>query len=358
MALLTQPNQKPALQDFTTWFESAKVMGVADLSQPDGPSAQPARTESVDTASDSGSSSLVESPGAPHSPASAALSAREPSSPLTTASGYFIPDLKVKELTVAGIRKMLRALWPDDLPVQVETVQADYAKVFCILLRIAQGYFIEHFVKHDSLCDSKLPFEAKPPNFPPSPDDELFAQFYAIQWMFCAPTFRYNKINQEWNNYILPIILKEDLARGGTATTSKIMLHGAYNRLDPTGDTDKSKANLFVLKTYRTKDAAEHYKSEVEAYRKLRPIGNNSPGLTGFYGSFIHNGTFNIILEFADQGTLNEFFERVTPPSTTKDIRDFWSAMFNLIGAIMTIHNLQVQEENGQDEDDCLSFRG
>lgn len=96
----------------------------------------------------------------------------------------------------------------------------------------------------------------------------------------------------------------------------------------------------------------------MEAYRKLRPIGNNSPGLTGFYGSFIHNGTFNIILEFADQGTLNEFFERVTPPSTTKDIRDFWSAMFNLIGAIMTIHNLQVQEENGQDEDDCLSFRG
>lgn len=250
MALLTQPNQKPALQDFTTWFESAKVMGVADLSQPDGPSAQPARTESVDTASDSGSSSLVESPGAPHSPASAALSAREPSSPLTTASGYFIPDLKVKELTVAGIRKMLRALWPDDLPVQVETVQADYAKVFCILLRIAQGYFIEHFVKHDSLCDSKLPFEAKPPNFPPSPDDELFAQFYAIQWMFCAPTFRYNKINQEWNNYILPIILKEDLARGGTATTSKIMLHGAYNRLDPTGDTDKVRTHGTALIMY------------------------------------------------------------------------------------------------------------
>jgi serine/threonine protein kinase len=48
--------------------------------------------------------------------------------------------------------------------------------------------------------------------------------------------------------------------------------------------------------------------------------------------------TYNIILEFADQGTLEEYFHKTGPPARGEDIMDFWKGMFETIKALQCIH--------------------
>lgn len=98
---------------------------------------------------------------------------------------------------------------------------------------------------------------------------------------------------------------------------------------DPTSDT-------FALKSYFSSDAAKNYDWEVEAFRQLSRYEN--PYLIGFYGDYIQGVTYNLILEFADQGTLEQYFERTEPPSEEGDIIKFWKGMFGIFQALDGIH--------------------
>lgn len=60
--------------------------------------------------------------------------------------------------------------------------------------------------------------------------------------------------------------------------------------------------------------------------------------MIGYYGSFMQENRFNIILEYADQGTLEQYFKKVPPPTTPEDIIQFWEGMFMLLEALMRIH--------------------
>lgn len=96
--------------------------------------------------------------------------------------------------------------------------------------------------------------------------------------------------------------------------------------------------NTFVLKTYRSAEAEENYKAERDAYMKLRWSGNPTPHIIAFYGSFIHGNSYNIILEYADQGTLETFMKRTKSPSSPEDTLLLWDRLFGVIHGIMTIH--------------------
>ena len=96
--------------------------------------------------------------------------------------------------------------------------------------------------------------------------------------------------------------------------------------------------NTFVLKTYRTAEAEENYKAERDAYMKLRWSGQPSPHIIAYYGGFIHGNSYNIILEYADQGTLETFMRNTKPPSTVEDTLLFWDRLFGITHGIMTIH--------------------
>jgi serine/threonine protein kinase len=63
--------------------------------------------------------------------------------------------------------------------------------------------------------------------------------------------------------------------------------------------------------------------------------------IIGFYGSYIQDGSYNILLEYADRGTLEEYLQNTPPPTTGEDIFKFWSALFNVIQALHLIHNVQ-----------------
>lgn len=96
--------------------------------------------------------------------------------------------------------------------------------------------------------------------------------------------------------------------------------------------------NTFVLKSYRTAEAEENYKAERDAYMKLRWSGQPSPHIIAYYGGFVHGDSYNIILEYADQGTLETFMRTTEPPSTVEDILLFWDRFSDITHGIMTIH--------------------
>ena len=69
--------------------------------------------------------------------------------------------------------------------------------------------------------------------------------------------------------------------------------------------------------------------------------------IIGYHGCFIHNGTYNVILEFADKGTLEEYFAREAPPTSGEDIIAFWRGIFGIIGALVSIHGIPYGDLDG-----------
>ena len=99
----------------------------------------------------------------------------------------------------------------------------------------------------------------------------------------------------------------------------------------------EEQASIFVLKKYKTEEAKKHYDSEVAAFQKLGP----TLSIIEFYGSYIHEDSFNILLEFADKGSLAQYFREEAPPTTGEEIIKFWGSIFMLGQALAAIHQVK-----------------
>ena len=103
------------------------------------------------------------------------------------------------------------------------------------------------------------------------------------------------------------------------------------------------KAHTYVLKTYRTKHAKRYYRSEVDGFKRLRyggPNGKPCTQIIGFYGNFTQGDSYNILLEYADQGTLEDYFRNTPSPSNGIDIVTFWDGLLcGVFEALKIIHN-------------------
>jgi serine/threonine protein kinase len=93
--------------------------------------------------------------------------------------------------------------------------------------------------------------------------------------------------------------------------------------------------NIFILKRYLTKDAEDHYNWEIRGFNAMK----HPKSMIGFYGSYIHGDSYNILFEFADKGSLEEYFQHEAPPSHEEDIFRFWGHLFELIRALNAIHS-------------------
>ena len=105
----------------------------------------------------------------------------------------------------------------------------------------------------------------------------------------------------------------------------------------------KHNNTVFVLKRYCTKDAENDYNTEVDAFRKMRSP-TNSVNIIGFYGSFVQEETYNVLLEFADKGTLEDYFQNTPPPSSGEDIVKLWRGLFDILNALVMIHSMPQNE--------------
>ena len=92
------------------------------------------------------------------------------------------------------------------------------------------------------------------------------------------------------------------------------------------------------MKTYRTSEAASDFENERSAYIKLRYGGLPPENIIGFYGSFVRDGTYNIILEYADRGTLDKYMEVTPEPKSPSEIMKFWDRIFAVMQGLAHIH--------------------
>jgi serine/threonine protein kinase len=71
------------------------------------------------------------------------------------------------------------------------------------------------------------------------------------------------------------------------------------------------------------------------------------PNIIQFYGSFTQNGTYNVILAYADKATLEEYFRTVLPPTSGPDIEHFWASLCGIFKALIHIHDVDGQNTMG-----------
>ena len=104
--------------------------------------------------------------------------------------------------------------------------------------------------------------------------------------------------------------------------------------------------NTFALKTYRTEDARKYYETESDAFKRLRYNNRPPQNIIAFYGGFEREDTYNIILEFADGGNLDEFIKRTPPPINPNELSIFWDKFFNILHGLAVIHGEGGEEVN------------
>ena len=57
---------------------------------------------------------------------------------------------------------------------------------------------------------------------------------------------------------------------------------------------------------FPNRDAERYYINEVSGFSHLNYGGRTNANIIGFHGSFIRDGTYNVLLEYADRGTLED----------------------------------------------------
>lgn len=130
---------------------------------------------------------------------------------------------------------ILSALFPSGLKIYPKEILPKYTAVFCILLYIGRGQYIDYFRHYNSLSDAALPFNpAHPPaNIPHAAEDPGFLnRFCEEQWRFCAQVLEDNLEDKHFESErVLPIISKQRLAGGRSANLWKIKIHPSYNKI-------------------------------------------------------------------------------------------------------------------------------
>lgn len=103
-----------------------------------------------------------------------------------------------------------------------------------------------------------------------------------------------------------------------------------------------------MLKTYRGRDAKEQHDAERAAFLRLRY--NQEPPLfvIAYYGSFYDHDTYNIILEYADRGNLNDFMKSTPEPRNREDMIDYWDRFCRITHGLAHIHGLEGSETLGK----------
>lgn len=157
--------------------------------------------------------------------------------PLTVVEEHFREDSN------ARLKELLAAVFPPNdfpngSPVDPDEIFENYIRIFCILVEIGKGRFIEFFSSW-GYGDTMLPFD--PDHIPAASqfpidtsDPEIYQKFCNKQWRFCAPDLKSPMTNVRYHpNRILPIIGKERIAGGGSAILYKIKVHSSYNKLGP-----------------------------------------------------------------------------------------------------------------------------
>ncbi|KAI9671710.1 MAG: hypothetical protein M1831_003238 [Alyxoria varia] len=170
-----------------------------------------------------------------------------------------------------------------------------------------------------------------------------------MQWSFCPANFRSKSVKEIEPSCILPILRKQEIRTGGSAETFEIEIHDAYHDFrdhpDPELPRESSpRTNTFALKIYHPLLRNEiQFRKEIEAFTAFRhqPMSNQcQSSMIKFHAAFEQAGTYNVILELADGGTLEDMFGE-EPPRHSPDIKDLWFRLVDLLKSLRMIQSVK-----------------
>lgn len=68
--------------------------------------------------------------------------------------------------------------------------------------------------------------------------------------------------------------------------------------------------------------------------------------IIGYYGNFVRDDTYNIILEFADRGTLDEYLKNTHEPTNISEIMFFWERFLAIMKGLAHLHGTAESDSN------------
>ncbi|KAK3649115.1 hypothetical protein LTR22_013085 [Elasticomyces elasticus] len=252
----------------------------------------------------------------------------------------FIPYTAIKTyFDYSRLQTIAEAVWTG-LPrgecqrIAGDIIKQESLRVFCILLCIGSAQHIRNFLRHD-LLDARFPTTQAPDEFPKDVD---WSAFHRVQWRYYACRLVQGMERTVSKDKILPIVARNGIGRGDDNTVFRITVHYEYDGMHDLKDNIGSVSRNYALKVYEGPEAQEHYESEVKALTRIQAVGYPVDSLLYYYGAYVYSGAYHVIMEFADAGTLEEYFQKVTPPTDGADILSIWQATFGLAEAVHRVH--------------------
>ena len=99
------------------------------------------------------------------------------------------------------------------------------------------------------------------------------------------------------------------------------------------------------MKSYTGDRYRTLYQNEEKALTTLQRSGTQSEHVVGYYGSFIQNGKFSLLLEFADGGNLLDYYRSTPKPMGASDTKQFWWSLLGVLKGLHYVH--QVSPDDG-----------
>src|SRR6266480_860813 len=134
-----------------------------------------------------------------------------------------------------------------------------------------------------------------------------------------------------------------------TAVRGFVRLYSsALHAADKNQDPPDVNPHTFVLKSFENEipDGKEQFDQELNSFACILYTGND-PNIVSFFGSFKHGDTFNIIFEYANEGTLEDLMQKKDPPKSPGELYELWGALLRLLQGLTTLHNLNFPSEDG-----------
>ncbi|KAK5729695.1 hypothetical protein LTR17_011772 [Elasticomyces elasticus] len=218
------------------------------------------------------------------------------------------------------------------------TVALHCCRIFCILVLLGKPSLIVDFIPNKSVWDNRLPFDPdeKPRKFPSVLEDaQFYTKFVQEQWKFCAETLQRASTVKFDEVRILPFVSFENIGGGNSSTVYSARVHKEHNKLSE----HAREGACYAIKSFRAPNAEAAYQRESTAFGNLtRPGAVNKVGLIEYFGGFEYKNTFNIILEYADGGNLEQYLQTQEQPRSVHDAIDFWTSVFQVLKGLSRIH--------------------
>nr|XP_036589064.1 uncharacterized protein CTRU02_01111 [Colletotrichum truncatum]KAF6800706.1 hypothetical protein CTRU02_01111 [Colletotrichum truncatum] len=248
------------------------------------------------------------------------------------------------------LERIDHVLWSpsDRIKTTSSNIKQAYLLTFSILVFMARPEGITTFIGGEC-SDVALPLHTIPTWASESSEREVFEVFEKEQWRFCPLTLNMETdpkpLRRQLSPYhIIPILEKNDIDKsasgGDEANIYKVKLHHECSSQDDV---------IFKIYTNDGADAWRHYDNEVDMYSNLDPLGPID-NIMRYYGSYESAGLCTIILEYANGGTLESFFENYPPPNSQTGRELFWASLMNLLVGLEHIHNLTVRKYGSKGE--------